>query len=656
MSLSPVEGRAGLWKSDAWNDGEPGLFALVIGVSSYKHLDGGPDPAPTTYGLGQLQVSAVTAYRFQQWLGRDYKRPKTPLALCWMLLSPTTRELAAEPALATNPLTPTFENCEKAIGEWFAAMSRLPASAAADSRSLFLFSGHGLEMFEDKQILLPADYLCPPLCSVNKAVSTLNLSRGLKALKVPRHFFFLDACRNDHDSLTNVSTVEGTQILNELKNSLNNPDCLVPLFYASAAGQQAFQPTDPKNTTLFARALLEGLRAHGLKPECKDGTCVIDLNKLEPFVRDRLVAIMRDEYHATSFQKVRLRGDHVDDPLTEVPRPVQLEPVELPDADQILESVRSIRFDAPDIARGFDRAHHVFGSEYMTGMWTTGARLFDVQRRQWRLSGDAFVIEQVTRDPEVRSSRITFRIQDAVPQRLYWIELSDGGRRFGCFVMEDLPGSVLFRVDLETEVNVENHERRLTRFDVSYSEQNSSRAGQAARMWDEYEQESATAAANAMPDLVADALEGFLREKKAHPVSAAVAGLILLRARRYEKLHDWLRNLANWYPEISDGPVLWAQQCMDQPGSRQAAIDVLPYVLRLEKGPLPIFGESFSFAARQVRAFLALDDLSPAERASLQAIQSRLDETLRWYRTGGLFATFAGPSNAGIGPEAWLRA
>ena len=56
--------KPGLWEDDAYQPGEPGTFALVVGVSAYAHLDGGPTPARQTYRLPQLAVSALTAVRF----------------------------------------------------------------------------------------------------------------------------------------------------------------------------------------------------------------------------------------------------------------------------------------------------------------------------------------------------------------------------------------------------------------------------------------------------------------------------------------------------------------------------------------------------------------------------------------------------------------
>jgi hypothetical protein len=51
-------------------------------------------------------------------------------------------------------------------------MQQLPRSVAEHSRALFFFSGHGLEVHQDQQILLLSDYLKPPQRNWNKALST----------------------------------------------------------------------------------------------------------------------------------------------------------------------------------------------------------------------------------------------------------------------------------------------------------------------------------------------------------------------------------------------------------------------------------------------------------------------------------------------------
>ena len=52
MKLQPDSTEPGLWINPDWKEEQPGTFAVIIGASSYLHLDGGKSPAPETYGLG----------------------------------------------------------------------------------------------------------------------------------------------------------------------------------------------------------------------------------------------------------------------------------------------------------------------------------------------------------------------------------------------------------------------------------------------------------------------------------------------------------------------------------------------------------------------------------------------------------------------------
>jgi hypothetical protein len=63
-------------------------------------------------------------------------------------------------------------------------------------------------------------------------------------------------------------------------------------------------------------------------------------------------------------------------------------------------------------------------------------------------------------------------------------------------------------------------------------------------------------------------LEGKLED----PYAAAIGGYLLLKLRRFDLMHDWVRNLANWFPFLPDGCVLWAWQQIHQNPSNVGAI------------------------------------------------------------------------------------
>lgn len=167
MSLQPQVDQPGLWTNPGWQEGTPGTFAVVIGVSRYPHLDQGPTPAQDlgqpwireARRLGQLQVSAHTAHRFFSWLSEGYRYPDAPLAKCWLLLAPTDEEIQQVPDIARHAEQPTLSVCTQALVQWYTSMRALPKPAQHRSRALFFFSGHGLQVIHDKQLLLPSDYL-----------------------------------------------------------------------------------------------------------------------------------------------------------------------------------------------------------------------------------------------------------------------------------------------------------------------------------------------------------------------------------------------------------------------------------------------------------------------------------------------------------------
>jgi hypothetical protein len=310
--VEPDSFHPGLWINSNWQPGNPGTFAVIIGVSKYDHLGGGSAPAPDTYNLGQLYVSALTAYQFFRWLNEKYQYDGIPAAKCWLLLSPSPDEVAIEPALTNHSLPPTFTNCETAIQKFFAEMQALPLLSAQKSRSFFFFSGHGLEVTQEKQILLPCDYLKPPVSHLNTALSTQKLFTGLAVLKVPEQFFFLDACRNDHQRLREQQ-IEGREVLNTPPAYSVNPDRNAPLLYASASGTQAWQPDTPtEGISLFGCALLEGLEAQAnMQIDRSIYPFSVQIAPLQKYIRMRVCQLI-GERKARVSQRIMLSGAILD--------------------------------------------------------------------------------------------------------------------------------------------------------------------------------------------------------------------------------------------------------------------------------------------------------------------------------------------------------
>jgi len=659
--LEPVAGTPGLLADPAWRPGDPGTFALIIGVSRYDHLDGGPDPAPDTYTLGQLYVSAATGYRLFLWLRDRYSFPQAPPAMCWLLLSPTEKEqtaIGAAAVAAVGAVPATMANCAAAIAAWGAAMEQLPREAATRSRALFFFSGHGLEMNLDRQILLPSDYLAPPGFNVNEAISTEFLRKGLASSPVPQQFLFVDACRNDVQRLREMD-VEGRRTLNIRSSAHANPDVFAPLLYAAASGTRAYQPQElERGYSLFGGSLVDGLGgADGLELECGEATCEVRVFPLHRYLKGRVDELLAG-FGSTERQRVRIGGNPEDLGITMVPRRVPIRgeaPAPLLTAATALEARYTIRQEdlSWSPAASYQEGHELFGSENVTDLWV------NLQIRHLHdgtpVAPDDLVVRYVHRSEDTVANVIGF---DLPPSPFgHWLQFTDRtGMGFGCALSGDHPVAPTYEIEMDVEPAEGNHQPRpISRLEAGLSPHTNGPTAPVAEAWGNYETHNlAVAVAGIDLGLMSEVLRGKMQS----PLSATVAGLLLLRARRLDLLHDtWLRNLSDWFPEHPDGPVLWAEQlAQSAPLATGAAADRITadrteHLGRLADRGLPRLSEVLAMASGQI------DDLTGGDPAAggpsperLAAIAAQLKHALRYYRPGGLFAVFAGPPEA-IGPR-----
>jgi hypothetical protein len=638
--LQPVRGRPGEYVNPEWEPNEPGTFAVVIGVSAYRHLAGGEQPVAQNYGLGQLHVSAATAHRFFRWLQDECDYPEASLARCWLVLAPTEQELSA--LEGDEFAEATLAGCRSAIGSWVAAMAQLPRASAERSRGVLFFSGHGLEVWQDKQILLPTDYLNPPLFNVNDAMSTANLRFGLAASPVTNHYLFVDACRNDVDELR-LLNVEGQRILNEPLTAAINRDTVVATLYAAASGTETWQPRElEQGYSVFGGALMDGLQGQeGLELKgCTSVACQVHFHPLETFVKARMGTVLAS---FQSQQKVRVRahGSAPDGWITAVPAPSAAGAPPVASVTPVLEASYEVRNRVRwGVTEWWGTGHAIFGSERMTDVWQS-ARVVDLNTGLAIPSAE-IVVTAVDRSENGGTFRVTLELPAS--RRGYWLELKDAtAREFACVLPADNGAfeAPLFEFDVDQESSAPGEPyrpTRITRLEARLSPHTPGPAGVVARIWRTYETHNAAAAAAEM-NLVM--LEELVRGRMRSPLSAAVAATILLRVRRLDLLHEtWLRNLSDWFEDLPDGLVLWSEQLrlasIASAGSDTEAEQVL-HLSRLADRGLPMLSEVLPMSERQLA-------LLPHDPPSLTGLRSRLREAMRHYRPGGTFAVFSGPS------------
>jgi Caspase domain len=628
----------------------PSTFAVVIGVSRYDHLDGSEE---NSYGLGQLAVSALTAQRFFSWLQDEYQHPDKPLAECWLLLAPSDDEKAADPTLSITP-RPTFENCRRAIGYWFKSMSTLNPAYAQSSRAMFFFSGHGLEVSADRQILLTSDYLEPPNRTVNTALSTFNIYTGLHALPLAEIFFFIDACRNDYPALRELG-VEGTNVLNPVPSYKMRPDVKAPIVYATGPGAAAWQPSvasrDERSVSVFGRALVEGLKGtQGMVPLSDGERSWVTLRGLEDFLDPRVEALLLAA-GTTVKQPVRIWGPVGKLAVCEVaPPPVdgsiaawRFEPPSRSLMPMTPMTFQRLHLPAllPEVgASSAQDIHSVVKDEFLANLLTS-SRTYDFDTRSWGALGSGpLTVREVSRDSNRRTYRIDLEVRS---KAAVWFELDDpmADVRVACVLPSDDVSQPIYTLELDLRVGPGRG--HITNFDVVLSTANRELLGETAQAWRKYRAVDLRDAASPSEVRI---LERALAYAVPSPLAATTVALLLLRAWRQDLLHDWARQLAQEFPASPDGGVIWAEQLLRGP-SADTPSEVIPWLLTLRQRGLPHTAEGLGIAARQIDELLTFaikpGDVPDYHRYDqLAELRVSLKRALSTCRPGGLTATFIG--------------
>jgi Caspase domain len=233
--------------------GEPGMHALVVGVSLYPHLPGGAESAaPDSYGMAQLTSPALTAFRFAEWLrGHDSDLP-VPLASIRALVSASAKEVEVEPALAGFGGDPTSAELLRVAKDW-----REDVASHRDNVATFYFAGHGIKETKDNVILVLKDFGDGVGGALRNAVDTDSLREGMAPTEARpniarRQLYFVDACRTYPASLRNFAQLDWTRVFDVEFTELAD-DRKDPVFFAAVPGSTAYGLDG--EPTLFSQAL-----------------------------------------------------------------------------------------------------------------------------------------------------------------------------------------------------------------------------------------------------------------------------------------------------------------------------------------------------------------------------------------------------------------
>jgi hypothetical protein len=125
--------------------------------------------------------------------------------------------------------------------------------------------------------------------------------------------------------------------------------------------------------------------------------------------------------------------------------------------------------------------------------------------------------------------------------------------------------------------------------------------------------------------------------------------LLLARAGQIGKVKDWPRNLMNWFPDIPDGAVLWAEALRDgrarnappPHGVDNPAKEMAAALTQLLERGTPFFADSLDIADRLVRQSLR-DELEPERRSQLEQVAHALSRIFDIATPAGDFVVLSG--------------
>lgn len=701
--LNAVAGTPGLWQNPDWKPGTAGTFVMLIGVSKYSHLPGGDQViASQNYGLGQLFVSALTAHELFSWVDNDYEFVSTqgmecPVAQCWLLCAPTDAEQERmRPEIVEHLLDPTFNNCVSAIRSWKRSMDEL-GEQGESSRLFFFFCGHGLEIYQEEQIVLPSDWLNPQ-GDISEAINVRKLARALSELKVNNQYFFVDACRNDHPKLRELD-IKGSGVITSGLTLRANPECNAPILHASAASLQTFQPTDVQNgLSLFGQSLLDGLYARaGYTRDCGEGKCLVRFSPLHDYIIRRYNELLRqfgqnvrqtiplvgqmteplgvvtqvvevystappeheltELVNAQSTTKLNVvtrkkEGGLISDNYFNRNHPEFIELAQAVDFNRYIRKGHSITFPTESMAAGTDRksmsfsVEQLFASKRLAEMWQN-AKVFSLRKRVW-LDRSELLLERVERTANKRFVRITFSLPAS--EGGHWLEFSYGRNVYVAVLPDETPlykaPSTVFYM-LEVEANDRGFSSgEMIRFDVSFSPEriNGRLISSITAVWDKYRNGTAFQASLDLEDIQ---LRGMVIGKADSLTVAALATLILIRAGKTVLLESyWMQNLMDWYPQSPDACVVRNEFHLRASADDPDLELLVANLAEMNRRGFPRLNECIGLALRQLSDILDLPQLPAHTRRILEDIHRPLRENLRWFSAGGMFTVFSVPREA----------
>jgi len=620
---------------------EPGTFAFIVGVSKYKYLDGSKE----SLTLGQLAVSALTAYQLFRYFAESYRHRIAPIAEVTLLLSPTAHEQKLFDTQSDYPITPqtapapTLRTLCEALQGWYARLAALEPEAAKMSRLFFFFSGHGLELAPSQQLLLPHDYPGPARM-YNNAISTENIHAGLGALKIPEQFFFIDACRNDIASLHELAMSAGVPALDIKRRQEIRT---APILSACAPSASTFQPDEANDLgtiSFFGQALLDVLllRDESFQPDCRTKPCKVEFFPLFDYANANMARLLMQPGSTPLTAGGIVRNatvSHVS--VKTAPRTASA-----PAASAIAPVSPPLRN-----AAGLQPIYAIAVADRDIKHALHDARIYDWDD-DWRPSAPAIEVATQHWSEDARSFNVEFRFERSDRWHLVWFEHQaiDYASIFPAGFAED----PLFEVTFDLAHVQQSDANTIANVRAGLSPRNPPDLAAALAAWNP--SASLTSTSIDETDLPTNRLAALLDEA---PLAGTLAALALLRRGEFETLRPLLDRFANPRLPMSDLPVIGLRLMALQSEWEESALRAcLTAIGRLG---IPATHEAAQYLVSFLLNQLPADDADPGgfgsdrlRRVALEAVaeaRPMLDDFSRVgpvMRSGGLFITLVASS------------
>ena len=249
---------------------EPGIHALIVGVSDYLNLPDHDDPPiNSAWFLNKLTSPALSAFKFYELVRTSPLR--LPIKTVRLLLSPSQLEVNVNPALGTSGAT----RANRAAFEMFARDWRADAGKNPADMTIFYFSGHGMQRGPEEGVLVLEDFLAvgpPPL---SKCFTIGDIRNGMApSLTFPNialtQFYFIDACLTRPDMLNRFIAPQVPDVFGAELNSADRRQA--PMMFSTVDGAIALgRKGKPSH---FAEALMLALGRAAEDPVVLNGTTV----------------------------------------------------------------------------------------------------------------------------------------------------------------------------------------------------------------------------------------------------------------------------------------------------------------------------------------------------------------------------------------------